>query len=170
MGELKWRTPPPRVPQINVEKNIPDWASRLIQWLDRQEREKDYDVESIIALGGAGVAERLLGFEVLLTGYSPTHTADILAAPAAGKKRIITSFHIHMAAADAVGTVQKDINGTNYIIGEFDTSGAPGNQDPDLTGGGSGVTVLDGVLEKLEITITAGTSDISITGAYLEVD
>lgn len=170
MTELKWKTPPPPVPIFGKELDI-DWAERLIQWLRDQERNRDIDVESIVSVGGLGVAERLIGFEKIFSGYTPTETLEILDAPAAGKRRVIVGFSFHAEDLLAIGTIHKTIGATEYIITSFDTTAPPGNnqKDPPIVSV-KGLVTLDDITETIEITITSGTSDIHVTGSYLEVD
>jgi len=168
MGELKWTRPPPLETDLDAE----NWPTRLVQWLLEQEQAADYDVESFIAVGGPGVAERMFGFEGTESSYSGglPHTKVMLAAPLAGKKRIITGLRLHSDGTTEIGSVEINKGGTRHALISFDTTGPPGNSDAAVTQGGSGYAVLDDINESLELIITAGSADLSYVGSYLEVD
>lgn len=165
--ELKWRTPPPPAPP-GAEDEVVDWVTRIVQWLEEQEREPDYVVESIISLGGPGLAERLTGFEGVITGYAIPTTTVILTAPAAGKRRIVTSLSLHSPAVTETALLQKDKGGINIPIYELDTISMGHLKGQRALA--AGPIVLDAIDETLELVNTAGTADISYVGAFLEVD
>ena len=169
---IKWRKPPPPAPVMPATSHFYAWASRLVQWLREQEIDTGADIESTVAIGGPGVAERMLGFEGKITGYTPPDTTAILmagqASPAAGKRRIIVGITIHSEGVAEVGVLQKNKNSALTVLFSFNTSAAAGNKDPNPFT--RGPIVLDSIDESLEILITAGSADVHYSGAYLEVD
>jgi hypothetical protein len=169
MPHLRWKTPPPPISSLD-EEITSDWANRLIQWLRDQEEEEVLEVESIVSLGGHRVAERLVGFESFITGYTPVHTETLLAAPAAGKRRILVGFTFHSQGITEEGHIRKTKSGVDYILVGFDTSSpSPSGKDPEIVAV-KGIITLDDITESLTIEITVGSADIYVTGSYLEVD
>ena len=166
MAELRWRTPPPISPLEPGE--VPDFLVRLIAWLAQQEREPEIEIDANLGLGGSDVAQSMLGFEGLVTGYTPTDTTIILVAPLAGKKRIVVGMSIHSEGTTEIGVLIKKKAGVESIIISFDTSVK--KDEPVISGSVTGPLTLDDVDESLELTITAGSADVSFTGSFLEVD
>jgi hypothetical protein len=139
----------------------------LAQWLQEQEQEGDWDVEAMLAFGGLGVAERMVGFEGLITSYTPPSTHDVLGAPAAAKKRIVVGLHV---AIDGTG-VFKVVKNKNTVLSLIVKVDNTDHDHEEVVGRHkAGYITLDATDESLEIVTVSGTADISFSGSYVDVD
>ena len=155
MAELKWKTP------------VPQKLDQVLQWLKEQEQSADYELEASFILGGAAVAERLLGFEGLHTGYTAPDVLTILTAPAAGKKRIIIGLSIQVDAAAVFQLVIRKV-AVDTIIAEIIATTS--KEENDVIGSLGGPKTLDDINESLIIKTVSGSGVISYSGSYLDVD
>jgi len=159
----KFDTPPPMVPLRS--EDIKRWAQQLIAWLRSEESDPVDTLEDDFVFGGASVANRLFGFEDVEVDPAGADKFTILAAPVAGKKKIITDLII---AADGLMSFRlfKDKDGTEHdMIPE-------GSVDSAISYNHPGNIVLDADDETLQIEVlaNAGDDDLFWNGNYLDVD
>jgi len=164
MAELKWKTP---VPKLGFAQNERGYIERLIRWLGEQEREADFDLDSILAFGGLGVAERIFGFEGLISP-TPPDTTEILSAPIGAQKKIVIGLHVYQAGSAGTYNVVKNKGGTISIILSIDSSVL--DHEEVVGRHKTGYITLDSVDENLEIRTLATANDISYSGSYVLVD
>ena len=164
----KYDTPPPQAPQLHSD--LIRWAMDLIAWLRSEESDPVDTLEDDFVFGGEGVASRMFGFEGVDVAPGATDVIELMAAPAAGKKKIITDLVISMDGTSMELRIYKKKGATEY------------NYDPshDLTSSKeswssiehSSRIVLDSTDEPLEVEIvaTVGGGDFFWNGNYLDVD
>jgi hypothetical protein len=156
---------PVPLPYSDDPRHLLDWAFRLAAWL-AQETSGDYDFEEVLGVGGIGMANRLYGVEHIWTPALGVYE-ECVAAPEAGKKRIVTWTHTVGEAGQAT-LVQliKKIDTIEVVIGE---ASIPNNGS--FSENGPTQIVLDGVLETLGIkTNVAGGIPYSFEATVLNVD
>lgn len=159
----KFDSPPPQ-----LEEDLTSWAKRLVAWLVSEESAQEDTQEDDFVFGGAGVASRLFGFEGKDIDPAAAAVLVLLAAPVAGRKKIITDLLITVTG-DMTIRMYKDIGADEYEYGTFDLTTAAGFALANVVGR---YIVLDGDTEKLEIEVVANASDDDIhwNGNYLDVD
>lgn len=165
MGELQWRTPVPHPGLLPKEpKDLHLYLVDLARWLSEQEREQVWDVEAILAFGGLGVAERMFGFEDYKTSY-PAAPVDYTAvsAPTGAKKRIIMVVHAHIFGTPGELTLIKKKGALESAIASINTVDHNHEDIP-------GPITLDATDETLVVRIESGTTDVSWSGSYVDVD
>jgi hypothetical protein len=165
MAELKWRSP---VPFMRTTEDEREFIGRLIRWLSEQEQGPEYDLEANLAFGGLGVAERIFGFEGLITGYSAPSEHEILAAPSGPNKKVIVGGRAHIAAATGTFQVIKRKDSVDVVI--FEVVASASNKGDSITSTGSGYVTLDAADESLRLHTISGTADVSYSGSYVDVD
>ena len=163
MAELKWKTPVPRITPDETERSF---ILRLTRWIGEQEREPDFDLDEYLAFGGIGVANRILGFEGLITGYSAPSTHTIMTAPSGSSKKVIIALNT-IVNATAVFHVVKAKGAVDSLIAEVDNTAHAHANIVDVS---SGFITLDAEDETIEIQTVSGTTDISYSGSYLDID
>jgi len=165
MGELKWRSPVPLQGQIESERL---YLRRLATWLNEQERDKDFDLEASLAFGGLGVAERMFGFEGLITGYTPpSDTHPLLQGPTGTRKFIIIGLHVAIAGVGVFDVVKRKVSTDSLLVRVDDTVV---DHEEVVGRHKTGFIVLDAANEGIRIKTVSGTADISFSGSYLDVD
>ncbi|KKN65230.1 hypothetical protein LCGC14_0484060 [marine sediment metagenome] len=168
MAELKWKTPVPLISALAQSPgNIQAFLVQLVQWLQEQERTPDWAVESNLIFGGLGVAERLFGFEALLTGYSAPEEQVVVAAPEGASKKIIIAFHIHVESSPGTVDIILRKGGTDIVICRVD---AAVKTHEDVIQQHTGIITLDATDESLVINILTGSSDITLSGTVFNVE
>ena len=165
MGMVRFQLPLP-LPGPGADSVLRDWADRLVARLTPQEF-KEETVEEALAFGGLEIADRFFPIEGVFSGYTAPEDTEILAAPAAGKKRLVTAFY-------ATGPVGGNANGYLYK--------KKGASEIYLAGPQSIIhnvmmqslkwcrIMLDDTDESIRLRITAGTSDVFWNGCYVELD
>ena len=165
MAELRWRSIVPQIGPVETERS---YLLRLARWLRDQERPREIEIDAILAFGGTGVAERMFGFEGVMTGYSPLDEAEAVPAPAAPLKRIIVGLHLNYDGTPGEVSVMKTKGGTDFIIATLVVAG--GNQGQEVVSAGGGFVTLDAADESLRILAVVGADDITWSGSYVDVD
>jgi hypothetical protein len=156
----KYDTPPPQ-----AHPDLLLWATQLVAWLRTEESSPEEALEDDFLFGGEGVANRLFGFEGIGTPTVP-EDFEILSAPAAGKKKIVTSLTINSVEA-ATGTtfrLFKLITATKHYLTREISVGKTGDYVH------TGYIALDDAAESLKIEVTVGTLAVHWDGSYLAVD
>ena len=112
------------------------------------------------------MAEKIFGFEGLITP-SPPDTTTILSAPTGAQKKIVIGLHVQQTGAVGTFNVVKNKNSVISILVEMDSSVL--NHEEIVGRHKSGYITLDSSDESLEIRTLAGTANISFSGSYLDV-
>lgn len=162
-----YRTQAPRAPLRGSLGGIIEWARNLVAFLDSQETRVASELEAILALGGEEVATRMFGFEGSLLTPTPPEEAEIMAAPVAGKKKIITDFILTCAATTAMSIRLFKLKGaTEYdLVSAMDLE-----KKVPFTGASTMKITLDDINESIRLEVLTGTDDVHWNGSYLDVD
>lgn len=168
MAELKWKTPVPLISALSQSPgNIQAFLVQLVQWLQEQERTPDWAVESNLIFGGLGVAERLFGFEALITGYGTPVEEVVVAAPEGASKKIVIAFHVHIKTKPGTADIILRKGGTDIVICRVD---ADVKDHQDVIQDHTGIITLDATDESLVLEILTGSSDITLSGTVFNVE
>lgn len=163
----KWRTP---VPQLGLPGTERDFIGRLVQWLREQEREPEYDLEETLALGGLGVAYRLVGFEGRHAGYTPPDEVTVITGPAAPGKFVITGLHFGTQEVAISAEIYLRKNAVDNLIAILDPTAG---KEKDIIGGsaGAGAITLDASDESIVLkTLATASGQYGWAGSYVNVE
>ena len=158
--------PPVPIPFSPDPRHLLDWALQLTAWINLV-GDLAYPLEEQLALGGVEMASRMFGIEH--TWEPDTTFEELVPAPEAGKKRIITFTHTtgSTTGGSTVVALVKRVAAVNYIIGA-----AVLGSNASFTENGPTQIVLDGIDESLGIiTDTDETGNpYYFEASYLDVD
>jgi hypothetical protein len=159
------RIPPP-IPELLDDPATHDWAQRLSAWLATEDLVESTLEEKFI-FGSDEVASKIFGIEALFTGHTAPYSEEVLAAPEAGKKRVLVWLSI---ASDSPTTqrqyrVYKKKGATEYDIFKMLLK-----VNDVFSSGYTQVAVLDDTDETIRLEAVDGDEDVHFNGAYLDVD
>lgn len=175
---LEFRTPPPRAPREGEDLHV--YLSRLVTWLRQQAVPEEERYEELLGMGGALVANRMFGFEGVVTVSALPQTSTLLTAPVSPKKKIITSLDIS-TEGDKIEASVGVLKGATFIGRDIQNYEAIAF----LAAGLGSIEqrsyhhfpwiVLDAADESLVLRVFATTTDVppfdmSYMGSYLDVD
>jgi hypothetical protein len=156
---LKWKTPVPLIVQGEAERAF---LIRQTAWLGEQEVAED-DLESTLAFGGPGVAERMFGFEGYEDSYSAPEDFEMLVGPVGAQKKIVMAVHIHIFGAPGNVIIFKKKGAIESSIADINTTSH--NHEAVF-----GPMTLDSPDESMWFRAVSGTSPVSWSGSYVLVD
>ena len=162
--------PPIPLPFTADPRHLLDWSLRLTAWLRFVENELDaeaFTIEEQVAFGGPEMASRLVGFELDHTTAGVNEQVEIVAAPPAGKKRVIVAATLILESATGTDAFTfKSVGGSVFYM-----AGATfAKRTPTSLSQNNLVITLDGEDEFFGIEVAASGSQFHITGSYLDVD
>lgn len=159
------RTPLP-LPGQGADPALREWANRLIARLSEPTFEPA-SLEETLAFGGLEIADKIFPFYGVFSGYTAPEDTEVLAAPAAGKKKLVTTFL-------GTGPLTGNANGILYKkkgASEIYLAGPQGILHNIMMISLQWCRiVLDDTDESIRLRVTAGTSDVFWNGCYVELD
>lgn len=109
------------------------------------------------------MANRITGFEGVLSGYTAPDVNIILAAPTGSKKFVVVGLHVVTIGTATFDVVKAKGATDSHIVRVVDT-------DEKVVQDHTGYITLDATDEILEIHTVSGSADISYSGSYLDID
>jgi len=168
MAELSSSIQPVPVPYSDNPRHLLDWAMRLVSWLTFL-GEIEYPLEESLSLGGPGMASRMFSAEDTLSAMPENTFTEILGAPEAGKKRIVTylTVSVDVGSATLLTSLIKKVDTTEYTI-----IAKTLQKNEVFSGNGFTQIILDGDDETLGLKteVTSGPQTFHYYLSYLDVD